>query len=125
MKIEVSNGEVVDKLTIVEIKLQNIKDEQKLSNIKKEFDVLDEAVRSILSKTHPLYHELLEINKKLWDIEDRIRECERKKDFGQEFIELARSVYFTNDQRSEVKRKINGLTSSLLTEEKSYESYRQ
>lgn len=123
MKIEVANGEVVDKLTIIEIKIQNIKDERKLSNIKKEFDVLDEAVRSILSKAHPLYKELLEINKKLWDIEDRIRECERRKDFGQEFTELARSVYFTNDQRSEVKRKINDLTSSALTEEKSYESY--
>ncbi|MEN6455003.1 MAG: DUF6165 family protein, partial [Prolixibacteraceae bacterium] len=100
MKIEVSDGEVVDKLTIVEIKLLNIKDEQKLANLKKEFEVLDKAIRNILSKTHPLYNELLEINKKLWDIEDKIRECERKKDFGQKFIELARSVYFTNDKRS-------------------------
>lgn len=123
MKIEVSNGEVVDKLTIVEIKLLNIKDEQKLANLKKEFEVLDKAVRNILSKTHPLYNELLEINKKLWDIEDKIRECERKKDFGQKFIELARSVYFTNDKRSEVKRRINEVTNSDLKEEKSYENY--
>ncbi|MGV8134223.1 MAG: DUF6165 family protein [Mangrovibacterium sp.] len=123
MKIEVSDGEVVDKLTIVEIKLLNIKDEQKLANLKKEFEVLDKAVRNILSKTHPLYNELLEINKKLWDIEDKIRECERKKDFGQKFIELARSVYFTNDKRSEVKRRINEVTNSDLKEEKSYENY--
>ncbi|MEN6455178.1 MAG: hypothetical protein ABFD10_13045, partial [Prolixibacteraceae bacterium] len=65
----------------------------------------------------------LEINKKLWDIEDKIRECERKKDFGQKFIELARSVYFTNDKRSEVKRRINEVTNSDLKEEKSYENY--
>lgn len=123
MKIEVSDGEVVDKLTIVEIKLLNIKDEQKLANLKKEFEVLDKAIRNILSKTHPLYNELLEINKKLWDIEDKIRECERKKDFGQKFIELARSVYFTNDKRSEVKRRINEVTNSDLKEEKSYENY--
>lgn len=123
MKIEVSDGEVVDKLTIVEIKLLNIRDEQKLANLKKEFEVLDQAVGNILSKTHPLYNELLEINKKLWDIEDKIRECERKKDFSQKFIELARSVYFTNDKRSEVKRRINEVTNSDLKEEKSYENY--
>jgi predicted nucleic acid-binding Zn-ribbon protein len=123
MKIEVSDGEVVDKLTIVEIKLLNIKDEQKLANLKREFEVLDQAVGNILSKTHPLYNELLEINKKLWDIEDKIRECEREKDFSQKFIELARSVYFTNDKRSEVKRRINEVTNSDLKEEKSYENY--
>jgi len=123
MKIEVSNGEIADKLTIIEIKLENIKDEKKLVNLKAEFDVLDEAVGKIIAKDHPLYQELLTINKQLWDIEDRIRELEKAKDFGPEFIEVARSVYFTNDKRSDVKRKINELTGSSLIEEKSYEDY--
>jgi len=123
MKIEVSNGEIADKLTIIEIKLQEIKDEKKLANLRTEFDVLDEAVAKIIKKDHPLYRELFDINKQLWDIEDRIRELERAKDFGPEFIEVARSVYFTNDKRSDVKRKINELTGSLLIEEKSYEDY--
>ena len=123
MKIEVSNGEIADKLTIIEIKLENIKDEKKLVNLKAEFDVLDEAVGKIIAKEHPLYQELLTINKQLWDIEDRIRELEKAKDFGPEFIEVARSVYFTNDKRSDVKRKINELTGSSLIEEKSYEDY--
>ena len=77
----------------------------------------------IIAKNDPLYIELLEINKKLWVIEDRIRELEKNKDFGHEFIEVARSVYFTNDLRSEVKRKINEKTNSTLIEEKSYEDY--
>ncbi|WP_163708333.1 DUF6165 family protein [Mangrovibacterium lignilyticum] len=123
MKIEVSNGEIADKLTIIEIKLENIKDEKKLVNLKAEFAVLDEAVAKIIAKDHPLYQELLTINKKLWDIEDRIRELEKAKDFGAEFVEVARSVYFTNDKRSDVKRKINELTGSSLIEEKSYEDY--
>ena len=123
MKIEVSNGEIADKLTILEIKLQKIKDEQKLSILRKEYELLVEIVGAIISRNHPFYLELLNINKQLWDIEDHIRELERKKDFGDEFIEVARSVYFTNDKRSEVKRKINDLTNSSLTEEKSYESY--
>ncbi len=123
MKIEVSNGEIVDKLTIIEIKLENIKDEQKLVNLNAEFAVLDEAVSSIIAKDHPLYQELLSVNKELWNIEDRIRELEKAKDFGTEFIKFARSVYFTNDKRSEVKRQINQLTGSSLIEEKSYEDY--
>jgi hypothetical protein len=123
MKIEVSNGEIVDKLTIIEIKLTNIRNEEKLVNLKAEYAVLNLAVETLMSKDHPLYLELLEINKKLWVIEDRIRELEKNKDFGNEFIEVARSVYFTNDLRSEVKRKINELTHSSLIEEKSYEEY--
>ena len=123
MKIEVSNGEIVDKLTIIEIKLANISDEQKQINLKSEYDVLNQAVTLIISKEHPLYIELLEINKKLWDIEDRIRELEKSRKFDEEFIRMARSVYFTNDQRSDIKRKINLLTNSSLFEEKSYEDY--
>jgi len=123
MKIEVSNGEIVDKLTIIEIKLGNITNKDKLVNLEAEYEVLNLAVESIISKDHELYLELLGINQKLWDIEDRIRELEKNKDFGSEFIEVARAVYFTNDIRSELKRKINLLTNSSLIEEKSYEDY--
>jgi hypothetical protein len=123
MKIEVSNGEVVDKLSIVEIKIANIKDEAKLFNLKIEFEELNKAVEAIIPKSHNLYQELYKINLKLWNIEDRIRELEKSKDFGAEFIETARAVYFTNDLRSEIKRKINMLTNSSLIEEKSYEDY--
>ncbi len=123
MKIEVSNGEIVDKLTIIEIKLKHIKDEKKLKNLKKEYEVLDAAVRQIISKDHELYQALLDVNQQLWDIEDTIRDLERAKDFGDKFIETARAVYFTNDKRSEVKRQINELTGSDLMEEKSYQKY--
>jgi len=123
MKIEVSNGEITDKLTIIEIKIARIKDPVKLDNLQKEYQILNSAVISILDKNHPLYSELYHINSQLWDIEDRIRDLERVKDFGDEFIQTARSVYFINDKRSEVKRAINELTGSNLTEEKSYENY--
>ncbi len=123
MKIEVSNGEIVDKLTIIEIKLKHIKDAAKLKNLQKEYEVLDKAVSQIISKDHDLYKALLKINQQLWDIEDTIRDLERDKDFGPKFIETARAVYFTNDKRSEVKRQINELTGSNLVEEKSYQKY--
>jgi hypothetical protein len=124
MKIEVSNGEIVDKLTIVEIKSERIKDAKKLENLHKEFEVLNYAVAGIIEKKHPLYLELLDINNQLWDIEDHIRDLERVKDFSDDFIQTARSVYYTNDRRSDVKRRINELTGSNLTEEKSYEEYK-
>jgi hypothetical protein len=123
MKIEVSNGEIIDKLTILQIKLERIKDDEKLVNIRKEYDELAAASSSILGKADPLYISLYEVNCELWDIEDRIRDLERKKDFGDEFISVARSVYFRNDKRSEIKREINIKTSSGLMEEKSYEKY--
>jgi hypothetical protein len=123
MKIEVSNGEIIDKLTIIQIKLERIKDKAKLTNLKREFDELADSSSSILSTEHPLYKELYNINCELWDIEDRIRDLERKKNFGPEFIEVARSVYFKNDKRSEIKREINIITSSGFVEEKSYEKY--
>jgi hypothetical protein len=123
MKIEVSNGEIVDKLTIIQIKLKEIKDPEKRKNLQNEYEVLTKACANIIAQDHPLYIELLEINKQLWNIEDNIREMERTKNFGTEFIELARSVYFTNDKRSDVKRQINQLTNSSLIEEKSYEEY--
>lgn len=123
MKIEVSNGEIVDKLTIIEIKLIHIADQDKRKNLQTEYKVLNEAVSKIIEKNHPLYKELLKINQELWDIEDTIRDLERDKDFGEKFIETARAVYFTNDRRSDVKRKINELTGSTLVEEKSYQKY--
>lgn len=123
MLIEVSDGEIVDKLAIIEIKLENIKDEAKLANLSKEYEVVKQAVKKIIDKNDPLYIELLNINKELWKIEDEIRDCERNKDFGPKFIELARAVYFTNDRRSDVKKRINLRSGSNLIEEKSYKAY--
>jgi len=123
MKIEVSNGEIIDKLTIIQIKLERITDKIKRKNLKKEFDELTTVTSSILSTSDPLYKALYEVNCELWDIEDRIRDFERNKDFGKEFIETARSVYFRNDRRAEIKREINIRTSSGLFEEKSYKKY--
>jgi hypothetical protein len=124
MKIEVSNGEIVDKLTIIEIKLERIPDESKLINLRKEYSVLEKAVKKIISKDDPLYLKLYEINCKLWDIEDRIRDMEKAKDFEDKFIAIARSVYFTNDERSIIKKQINEKTGSGLVEEKSYKDYK-
>lgn len=123
MQIEVSNGEIVDKLTIIELKLKHIENPDKRKNLQTEYEVLNDAVAKIIEKNHELYQELLKINQELWDIEDTIRDLERDKDFGDQFIQTARAVYFTNDRRSEVKRKINDLTGSNLIEEKSYQKY--
>lgn len=130
MRIEVSNGEIIDKYTILEIKLQEIKDEAKLANVQKEHDTLKTVVNYIYNETHAqdvlaeLHNDLLNINKTLWNIEDQIRDCERDETFGSDFIELARSVYYTNDERAEVKKQINQLTGSNLVEEKSYQEYK-
>ena len=123
MKIEVSNGEIIDKLTIVQIKLERIKDKAKLINLEKEYNELSSPASGIMSTSDELYKSLYAVNNELWDIEDRIREFERKKDFGMDFISTARAVYIKNDKRSELKRKINIKTSSGLMEEKSYEKY--
>ena len=127
MKVEVSNGELLDKLTILELKLTNVADVQKLSNIQKEHDELsplaDQLFDSYGEELKNLYKKLNEINSELWTIEDDIRECERNKDFGSDFVSLARAVYFTNDKRSDVKKAINLLTDSGFVEEKSYEDY--
>jgi len=123
MQIEVSNGEIADKLVIVEIKLERIKDAIKLANLRKEYEILNDAVSLIVDKKNQLYIDLYKVNNQLWDIEDHIRDLERIKDFGDDFIQTARSVYFINDKRSDIKRKINELTGSNLTEEKSYEKY--
>jgi hypothetical protein len=123
MQIEVSNGEIADKLVIIEIKLERIKDATKLANLRKEYEILNDAVSLIMDKKNQLYIDLYKVNNQLWDIEDHIRDLERIKDFGDDFIQTARSVYFINDKRSDIKRKINELTGSNLTEEKSYEKY--
>ena len=128
MKIEVSNGELLDKISILELKLLKIKDKEKLINIQKEFDVLNPLCVELFEKfggqLQNHYLELARINGLLWDIEDWIRDCEREKRFDAEFIQLARSVYVTNDQRSEVKKLINKTTGSDLVEEKSYKDYK-
>ena len=128
MKVEVSNGELLDKLSILELKLKNIKDNKKLINIKNEYGGLSPLCNNLFdnygNELRSLYAKLSEINAELWKIEDDIRECERNKDFGDEFIRLARAVYFTNDKRSDVKKSINLLTESGFVEEKSYEDYK-
>ena len=128
MKIEVSNGELLDKISILELKLLKIEDEDKLVNIKKEFETLNPLCVKLFEKfggqLQNHYLELARINGLLWDIEDWIRDCEREKRFDEEFIQLARSVYVTNDQRSEVKKLINKTTGSDLVEEKSYKDYK-
>ena len=126
MKIEISHGEIVDKLTILQIKKTNIIDPIKLDNIVKEYDYLLYVVENDLgiSTESPEYLELLSINNELWVIEDDIRDKERDKVFDNEFIELARSVYTTNDKRAEIKKKINLKSGSLFVEEKSYSNYR-
>ena len=128
MKVEVSNGELLDKLSILELKLKNIKDDKKLINIKNEHGGLSPLCNNLFSnygnELRSLYAKLSEINAELWKIEDDIRECERNKDFGDEFVRLARAEYFTNDKRSDVKKSINLLTESGFVEEKSYEDYK-
>jgi hypothetical protein len=123
MKVELSNGEIIDKLTILQIKNERIKDESKLKNLRKEYEELKKAASSIVQTDDPLYIALYEVNCELWDIEDHIRDLERRKEFGGDFIATARSVYFKNDRRAEIKREINIRTSSGLIEEKSYEKY--
>lgn len=126
MKVEISNGELLDKISILELKLLRIEDKKKLINIQKEFDALNPLVVDLFEKydgqLQNHYLELSRINGKLWDIENWIRDCEKEKRFDKEFVELARSVYITNDQRFEVKNIINTTTNSELIEEKLYKS---
>jgi hypothetical protein len=125
MNIEVSHGEIVDKLSILQIKKKNITDEEKLTNIIKEHDYLVSVVEGDLgiSLSSPEYLELVSINEELWVIEDDIRDKERKKEFDEDFIKLARAVYYTNDVRAKIKKDINLKYSSGFVEEKSYQQY--
>lgn len=122
----ISPGELVDKITILEIKKEFIVDSNKLKNINYEFNLLMKIYNCDVSKTDGvdvLKTKLKNINLSLWKIEDDIRDCERDKIFDNTFVELARSVYFTNDKRSKVKLEINLLLNSSLVEEKSYKDY--
>jgi hypothetical protein len=127
MKVEISTGELLDKLSILEIKLLNINDPKKSKNIYKELKTLNPYFQDLLDvyglKIKNLYIKLSNINKALWDIEDAIRDKEKAEEFDEEFVELARSVYIVNDQRAAVKKEINLLTKSKLVEEKSYSDY--
>lgn len=123
MKIEVSIGEIVDKLSILKIKRDNITDIDKLENVIKEYDYLNDIVFNELKVSEEDFFNLVSINEKLWVIEDDIRDKERDSLFDKEFIELARSVYFTNDKRAEIKKDINLKYGSLFVEEKSYKKY--
>lgn len=120
MDIEVSIGEIVDKLTILRLKKLNITESNKLININKEYDYLYEIVFHKLKIETEDFNSLFSVNKILWDVEDKIREKESKKDFDQDFIEMARTVYITNDQRFNLKKKINIKYNSSFVEEKSH-----
>ena len=125
IKIPVSAGELVDKITILKIKKKNVIDQNKKVNIDRELDFLTDIYNEINNekKLDGFLNKLLEVNQKLWEIEDEIRILERKKQFDEDFILLARSVYIENDKRFEIKNKINNFLGSAIKEEKLYEDY--
>jgi len=124
MKIEVSNGEVIDKITILQIKVDQINDPDKKINVQKELLTLEEQASELLTVVKSEYFEtylkLYATNRVLWDVEDELRDLEAKNDFGETFIQRAREVYTLNDERSKLKKEINLVTGSKLVEEKSY-----
>jgi len=125
--VEISVGDLFDKITILNIKLKKIIDSEKLINISKELEVLNEQSQKVnVSDKKALYDltvKLQNINEELWDIENHKRECEAKKDFGESFIKLSRDVHFKNDIRAEIKKEINLLSNSNIVEEKEYSKY--
>ncbi|HEY0940489.1 MAG TPA: DUF6165 family protein [Steroidobacter sp.] len=126
IKVPISPGELIDKITILEIKAANISDVAKLANVKVELQLLQDTWRTSGYANVDIdaeWKQLRDINKKLWDIEDDIRDKERERKFDQEFIELARAVYITNDERAAVKKQINTKLGSKIVEEKSYAKY--
>jgi hypothetical protein len=123
---EISYGELIDKITILRIKMQKITDEKKLHNVKRELTSLQTICNTSIGNREDvleLQAQLQKVNETLWNTEDAIRAKEHNKDFNEEFIVLARTVYMTNDKRCHIKRKINDLLSSAIVEEKSYEKY--
>tara|TARA_Y100000816_G_C26088264_1_gene574664 strand:- start:89 stop:481 length:393 start_codon:yes stop_codon:yes gene_type:complete len=129
MKIltEISAGELFDKLSILEIKLDKINDNNKKKEIKKEFDILKKIQTSTIKtddELENLFNSLKKINNNLWEIEDKIRICEKNRDFGEVFIKLARDVYFNNDKRAKIKFQINKKLKSNITEIKQYADYK-
>lgn len=127
IKINASVGELLDKISILKIKEQKINDEKKLLNITKELGLLSSIAEKFIEKDEKSYKkfmdELFEINLQLWETEDNIRILENKKNFNEEFIQLARNVYYSNDKRFEIKSKINNFYGSEIVEEKDYEDY--
>jgi len=124
---EISPGELLDKISILEIKLDKINDKKNLGEINKEYKSLLEAKNSTIQsddKLNILITKIKEINLKLWEIEDKIRMCEKSKNFGSEFIQLARDVYFNNDERAQIKSSINNLLGSNIKEIKQYATYK-
>ena len=126
--VEVSIGELFDKISILEIKKLKIKDPNKLTNIAKELEALNSALKQHnlnkpITNLNNLVNKLKEINLDLWDIEDKKRKCEKNKDFGDNFIKLSRDVHFKNDERARIKNEINVQTGSLIKEVKEYSNY--
>ena len=123
---EISAGELIDKISILEIKLEKIKNKANQDEINKEYNILKEVQNSSIEMTEKLktlLKEIKEVNLNLWNIEDKLRICEKNKDFGQTFIELARGVYLNNDKRSKIKSKINEVSGSNIKEIKQYVDY--
>jgi len=123
MNIDVSNGDLLDRLSILEIKLQRIAEPQKIENIRKYYGQLLQVASPVKSAAGALYKDLLRINGLLWDVENSIREFESRQQFDNEFITAARSVYKYNDERARIKQQIDSLTGSAIREEKSYSEY--
>jgi hypothetical protein len=125
MKIEVSNGEILDKLSIVAIKFNKISDVSKKSNLEKEYNILWDVFSQMMDEYGAIignfYVELKDINQKLWDVKDSLRKLESENNFGEKFVFLARNLYIYNDIRYDIKRKVNLITNSDIKEEKSYE----
>ena len=123
---EISPGELLDKISILEIKLEKVKDKDRQKRIKTEYDILKKVQNSSIEmsdKIKDLYRSVSNVNIKLWDIEDKIRICEQNKDFGKNFIELARGVYFNNDKRAKLKNEINEILKSNIREIKQFVDY--
>ncbi len=123
MNIAVSNGDLLDRLSILEIKLQRITEPQKIENIRRYYGQLLQVAGPVKSASGALYEDLLRINNLLWDVENSIRELESRQQFDNEFITAARSVYKYNDERARIKQQIDILTGSAIREEKSYSEY--
>ena len=123
---EISAGELLDKISILEIKLKKIKNKTNQEKINKEYKILKEVQNSsieVTEKLKTLFKKIKKVNQNLWDIEDKLRFCEKNKDFGKNFIELARGVYFNNDKRSKIKSEINKILMSNIREVKEYVQY--
>ena len=123
---EISAGELLDKISILEIKLNKIKDHVLLNEVKKEYEILNETKNKNISfseKIDILYKNLKETNKKLWEIENKVRLCEKNSDFKEKFIQISRDIYFANDLRSKIKLEINKILGSNIKEVKQYTEY--